>query len=209
MKHKTQLPENEIILYALALAQTLGFTYASVMYESGDGSLFMMLLAGIRGLLLGAALSFGAAVTAQKAPRIASKRARQVGYWSLGGLLIVSPIVMAPAIASAMPLSVRDILAPWAQWLVAGSLAVAPDFVAVAVSAMSGTLQPQNNPDEQTSSEPKREEAKDIPASSVPVFACSTCQRIFGSQNALNAHEKAHKPILETLAQEVISGSTQ
>lgn len=186
MKHKTQLPENEIILYALALAQTLGFTYASVMYESGNGVWYMVILAAVRGLLLGAALSFGAAVTAQKAPRIASKRARKVGYFALGGLLIVSPVVMSPAIAAAMPQDVRDILAPWAQWVVAGSLAVAPDFVAIAVSAMSGSLQPQL---EQT--EPKAERKIAVPA--VPVFACANCKREFSSQNALNAHERAHK----------------
>ena len=185
MSKKTQLPENETILYVLALAQTLGFTYASVMYESGDGSVFMMLLAGVRGFLLGAALSFGTAVTAQKAPRIASKRAREVGYWSLGGLLIVSPVVMAPAILSAMPLSVRDILAPWAQWLVAGSLAVAPDFVAVAVSAMSGSLQPQI----------EQAEAKHERMKAVSKFACANCEREFATQNALNAHERSHKVV--------------
>jgi MFS family permease len=196
---KFKLPENELILYALALAQTLGFTYACVSYES-SANLFVFILVALRGVLLGAALSFGAAVAAQRAPRVQSKRAREIGYLALGGLLIVSPVIMAPAIMAALPEAVRAILAPWAQWSLSVSLAVAPDFVAVAVAAQSGTLQPHTATVEQTASEPKRKAAKVEPVEPAPevvpvapVFACATCQREFATQNSLNAHERAHK----------------
>ena len=158
---KLKLPENELILYALALAQTMGFTYASVTYESGSGGLFMTGLAAVRGFLLGAALSFGMAVAAQKAPRVQSKRARTIGYAALGGLLIVSPVIMAPAIMAALPWTVRAILAQWAQWALSVSLSVAPDFVAIAVATQGGALQSQNTTSEATQGEHKRKKSAD------------------------------------------------
>ena len=102
----------------------------------------MTVLAGLRGVLLGGALSFGAAVAAQRAPRVQSKRARQLGYLALGGLLVVSPVIMAPAIMAAMPDAMWGVLAEGWLWVVAISLAAAPDVVAIAVATQSGTLQP-------------------------------------------------------------------
>ena len=196
---RVKLPNNELILYALALAQTLGIAYASVMYESGNGNWLLMGLAGLRGLLLGASLSFGLAVAAQRAPRVQSKRARIIGFWALGGLLVVSPVIMAPAIVAAMPGTMMSVLSPLTMWVVGIALAIAPDFVAVAVATQSGSLQSAES--EPAGAEPAQSEKKPARSEAKPsqVFVCATCQREFGSQNALNAHERAHKRSAEQI----------
>ncbi len=195
-----KLPGNESILMMLATAQTLGFAYAGLMYESGNNSPAMMVLAGARGLLLGAALSFGTAVAAQRVPRVQSKRARSLGFIALGGLLVISPVIMAPAIFVAMPAAMHKVMSALGLWGVAISLAVAPDLVAVAVATQSGALQATETTVKavsepvgadkagagETKAKKKAPEAK---------FVCKVCGRICKTQNELNGHGGAHKRI--------------
>jgi hypothetical protein len=175
------LPGSDAILYVLAMAQTLGLAYAMLAYDGGGG-LMTVITAG-RGLLLGGALSFGLAVSAQRVPRIQSRRARGVGYITLGGLLVVSPVILAPALYAAMPAAITSLLPGWLLWVVAVSVAIAPDFVAVALGATGGALAPATPA---TGSEPKPIK---------PRWACSVCGQAAKSQNALNAHMRKHRRI--------------
>ena len=193
MKHKLALPSNELILYALALAQTFGIGYALISYDGG--SLMLTAIATLRGMLLGAALSFGLVIAAQRVPRVQSKRARQVGYFTLGGLLLVSPVIMAPAVYSAMPAHVRN-LPDVLLWVVAVSVAVAPDFVAVALGSVNGATQPAEvRPVVVKPAEP-----------AAPVFRCAKCGAEFEKQNSLNAHARVHRPVAYSLEIKPVEG---
>ncbi len=139
---KITLPGNESILWALALAQTLGFAHAALTFESGS-MLVLQLISGARGILLGAALSFGMAVAAQKVPRVKAKRARETGYLALAGLLVLSPVIMAPAVYINFPAAMR-VLGDGLLWVIAAATAIAPDCVAIAVAVQSGALQAQS-----------------------------------------------------------------
>jgi hypothetical protein len=175
------LPGNEVILYALALAQMFGLAYAVIAYD-GAGGVMTVITTG-RGLLLGGALSFGLAMSAQRVPRIQSRRARVVGYIAAAGLMLVSPVIMAPAVYAAFPGSFRAIMPAWLLWVVAVSVAVAPDFVAAALGATGGALAPAT----------KSADSEIQPRPARPRWQCAKCGRPAKSQNSLNAHMRIHR----------------
>jgi MFS family permease len=131
----------EAIAAALAIAQAIGFAWASVVAE-GNGSPVTFIMALVRGLFMGYALAFGLIMTAHTVPRIAAKRARWVGWGAFGGLLLISPAIIAPAIQHAIPADV--LTAPAARWLWAITIAAAPDLVAIGI-AVAGKLEQVGN----------------------------------------------------------------
>jgi MFS family permease len=211
MKHLRN-PEN--IAVALGLAQALGFAWASVVAEGG-ANIVAFVLALFRGALLGFALAFGLVMTAHAVPRIDQRKTRQVwlGWFALAGLLIVSPVIIAPAIQYSIPPDVLSV--PWARWAWAASIAAAPDLVAIGI-AITGKVGASSEPQQKTSetsdakpapSEPKKTQAaKTAKPERVPcphegagcdrVFAVSDYDSKKAAQNAANAHARkcAYKP---------------
>jgi len=184
MPKTVKLPGNELILWALGIAQTLGFGYALLVYDANSHPA----IAGLRGVLLGAALSFGMAVTSQHTPRIASIRARRISYASLIGMLVVAPIIIGPAVYFTIPLSLKLIYPAWLLWVISLSVATAPDLVSIAVASGSNRLQ---NDGEQVVQRVSK--AKPV-APVIPVFVCKKCGQSFSAQKKLNAHGRKHSP---------------
>ena len=141
MKRLSVIRHPEAIAAALGIAQAIGFAWASVVAE-GNGSPVTYIMALVRGLFLGYALAFGLIMTAHTVPRIPAKRARWVGWGAFGGLLLISPAIIAPAIQHAIPADVLS--SPLARWLWAITIAAAPDFVAIGV-AVAGKLEQVGN----------------------------------------------------------------
>ena len=152
------------IIFALSVSQTIGLGYASIQ-NNANWALFA------RGALLGYALSFGLSKAAVEVPRIPAKRRRAIGYVAGVALLIVSPIIIAPAIGS-IP------------------LAIAPDLVAVVVAVCSGSLFPaEQKPAEQSQTQAGAKSRK-RGARAAPSIACKYGCGRSGTTNAMNAHYK-------------------
>lgn len=179
MKRLSVIRHPEAIAAALGIAQAIGFAWASVVAE-GNGSPVTYIMALVRGLFLGYALAFGLIMTAHTVPRIPAKRARWVGWGAFGGLLLISPAIIAPAIQHAIPADVLS--SPLARWLWAITIAAAPDFVAIGV-AVAGKL-------EQVGQPPKPAQSKII---AKPIrFVCASCGYEAKTQAALNGHKRKH-----------------
>jgi len=179
----------EIIAVSLGIAQAIGFAWASVVAE-GNGSPVTYAMALTRGLFLGYALAFGLIKAAHDVPRIAGKKAQRLGWVALVGLLLISPVIIAPAIQHAIP---SDVLSsPLARWLWAGAIAAAPDLVAIGIAVNGKLSQPatQKNADLQKSAKVK----------TPPAFACDWCGATikadgepFANVQQVSAHKRTCK----------------
>lgn len=129
------------ILTALAISQTLGFAYAIAVIEARQSNFFLVGLAVTRGMFLGAALAFGLAVSSHSVPKAKKRAAQILGWIAVAGLMLVAPVIMAPVYMATMSEDVRQYLTPFFQWSLSIGLAIAPDFVIVAVASNSGKLE--------------------------------------------------------------------
>jgi len=159
MKAITAARNPEYIAAALGVAQAIGFAYASIVAE-GNGSAVTWLMALVRGAFLGYALAFGLVMTAHQVPRIQAKRARLIGWVALVGLLVISPVIIAPAIQHSIPVSVLS--SAWARWIWAASIAAAPDLVAIGI-AVTGKLAAVTQPETTTATAPQPKQPKPQP----------------------------------------------
>lgn len=162
MKHIATLRNPEIIAAALGVAQAIGFAWASVVAE-GNGSPITLLMALMRGLFLGFALSFGLIMISHAVPRIdpRHKRIFWTGWASFVGLLLISPAIIAPAIQYSIPAYV--LAHPASRWAWAIAIAAAPDLVAIGI-AVNGKLLQVAQPEATTTQpeQPKNNQNKPV-----------------------------------------------
>lgn len=136
----------------------------------------------VAGLGVGAVVSLSLAVASSRVSDIAQKR-KGLAYLALAVLVCLSPATIA--LSFFMPSSVFTAIA-WAvdvdiAIVLAGSIA-GKSFIAGDQPAPSQT-KPARKPKE-VATEPEE-----------PAFVCS-CGKSFGSQSALNAHQRSHKEII-------------
>lgn len=181
----------------LAIAQAIGISAALIMAEGEETNPLLRLLTMARGGTMGTALAFGLMGVAHNAPRIHAKQQKALAYTALIGLLIVSPILIAPAVQAGIP--DRILAFPAARWLWAIAIAIAPDFVAIGVAVGSKAIAEPSKPiavSEQTEQaseqKPSKKQAKSKQASKKQ-FACQLCEASFETQKALNGHMSKHK----------------
>lgn len=169
---------NPIILpYAGALVQAVLFTLAGVAHFGGW-------LGGVAGFGVGAVVNLSMAIASSKISNIAQKR-KPLAYVSLVGLFCLSPVI----ITSSMGWSVATL-----SWSMAADLAI------LLTGAITGGSLIVAEP---AASQPKPKAKREKPATAEPqpaaepikpAFVCS-CGKSFGSQPALNAHQRTHKGI--------------
>lgn len=189
---KLKLPENEVILYVLAVAQTFNVARAFIVYAAGSDLLFKI-FSVVVGVLLGGALSFGVALAAQKAPRIKAVKARWLAYGAGAVLLVLMPIIVAPAFYVSLPLIFQD---PY-RCAVAVACAMAPDVVAVLIAAQSAALQAADKSDAAPATAQNRTPRKRA-AQAAAVRRCTEpgCGMSFAWPNGKGAHYKRyHRPV--------------
>jgi len=124
------------------------------------------------GFMAGLVASFSLAIAGSKISDIAAKR-KPLAYVSLAFMVTISPIVIA--LSDPTPNA-----ATWA-W------AMFPDAAILLASAVTGkSLLAQDEPPAKSQSKPAK------PAFSCKAAGCTA--KSFGSQSALNAHQRKHKP---------------
>jgi len=179
-----QARDPEIIMLLLGIAQAVGISSALILADGETADTMTRIFSFLRGSTMGTALSFGLMGVSHNAPRMKAKQAQNLAYAALVALLIVSPVIIAPAVQAGIPS--RILADPLARWLWAAAIAIAPDFVAVAIAVTSKGIAEEKP----AISEVKPVKAEPKPAISYP---CSACGRSFGTQAALNGHASKHK----------------
>lgn len=111
--------------------------------------------------------------------------------------LALSPIIIAPAIIAHMlatPGDLAKVLAPElnVSWQLAGWTII----VSLAPALLLGTVAAANflkEPSQQKPATVNDKASIELTASQLLRYSCQQCQQMFGSQPALNAHQKKHK----------------
>jgi hypothetical protein len=187
----------EIVMVLLAVAQAIGISAALIVAEGEQDNPILTLLAFIRGSTMGTALAFGLMGVSHSAPRIAGKKQSLLAYTALIGLLIISPVIIAPSVQANIP--ARILSDPLARWVWAAAIAIGPDLVAIGVAVGSKQIaEPvaEKQTSEQKAEQKAKPEAKKqskSKAESKKPFACSTCEANFDTQKALNGHMLKHR----------------
>jgi hypothetical protein len=165
------------------------------------------LLTYIGGIPAGVAIVGLVVYSANQLPRVASKRARNVGWFVLVLVCIVEPVVLGfanyPVI---MGVGIGNIGAV----VVAGGASLTISLALVLGALVDRSLVPAEKPNKPATSEPKpakkRKQAEveqiqpaiiplePAPSEPQPAFVCS-CGFTAKSQPALNAHQRKHKQI--------------
>jgi hypothetical protein len=130
------------------------------------------------GAMAGLVASFSLAVAGSRISDIAQKR-KPLAYASLALMVVISPIVIA----------LSDPTPDAATW----AWAMFPDAAILLASTVTGKSLLAKDEPAQPATKPKRASYK--PAK--PAFICSVAgctAKPFGSQSALNAHQRKHKP---------------
>jgi hypothetical protein len=188
-----KLPSNELILYALALAGALNFMYALTALDGASLLTVPGFLSLLRGLVTGAVSGLAMAKIAHALPRANKTNHPYIMAAFVAFLLVTIPIIsvvtyakMSGVVMSALPLEIRVI--------VAIATGVLIDALTAGVAFASGKLEADDKPIEAKQSEPKAAKVAEIIA---PLFVCPVCKRNCASQNALNAHSRKHKAVIE------------
>jgi hypothetical protein len=187
----------EIVMALLAVAQAIGISAALIVAEGNQSNPIITVLSFIRGSTMGTALAFGLMGVAHSAPRIAGRKQSVLAYTALIGLLIISPIIIAPSVQANIP--ARILLDPLARWVWAAAIAIGPDLVAIGVAVGSKQIatesKPEQTSEQKASTEAKPEAKKQAKSKQVSKkqFACSNCEASFDTQKALNGHMSKHR----------------
>lgn len=160
----------KVLPYLAAIGQAILFSIAGDAYFENFGWLL--------GLFLGTVVNASLAVSASRIGEIAQKR-KPLAWISLVALFLLSPTIICLSI-----LAPQSIFTPIA-W------AVAPDLAIVLTGATTGrSLLSHEEP-----AKPKAKRDKPATQPTKPAFVCS-CGAEFGSQSALNAHQRKHKRVI-------------
>lgn len=179
----------EVVMALLGLAQAIGFAAALILAD-GQTSGVQSFLSFLRGATMGPALSFGLMGVAHNAPRMTAKKAQVIAYISMVCLMVVSPFIMAPAIQAGIPSEIAD--APWLRWMWAVAIAVAPDFVAVAIAVSSKA------PPAEKAEKPAQSTAQSDVSAHSPRTRCEVpgCKMDYATVGGKGGHYKKHHPDL-------------
>jgi hypothetical protein len=144
---KFKLPDNTVILYFLALANAIGFAWASIAIEGGGGNIVSQILFAARGVFVGLAAGFGMASISNRLPHVRTKAAKIWGYVGLGIIAAAAPVMMSPVIYSRLISGDMKFL-PW-QLLAVISIAsgLLVDGLVLGIAATSGKLQDDEKTD--------------------------------------------------------------
>lgn len=144
-------------------------------------------LAYIGGIPAGIAIVGLVVYSANALPRVQSKRARQAGWSVLVLLVIVEPIVLGFA---NYPVVMNQPIGNLGANVVSGGASLTLTLSLILGALVDRSLVPAEKPAKPAR---KPKEAKVEPAK--PAFSCS-CGKEFGSQSALNAHQRKHKRVI-------------
>ena len=160
--------------YLAALFQAFQFAHA--------GSVYFGLPGWVIGACGGVVINLSVAIAGTRVSDIAIKR-RPLAYATLGLLLILSPIAVAPAAYVSMTAITSDAL----RWIVAAVWAALPDLSILLTGAIAGKSLVSDG-----TSAPAPLKRKKKPLSE---FECrylgAGCERKFATQNSANAHARA------------------
>ena len=188
------LPDNSYILYALALANAIGFAWASIAIESNGGGFIQAFLFGARGVLIGLAAGFGMASIANKIPR-AAKAARPWGYLGLAIIGLSAPAMMSPVVYSRVSQVPISALPFWVHFTIALAVGFLVDGLILGIAATSGKLQDDEKPAE-SEIKPAKEKVKPATSEVKPaIFRCPVagCGFERPTQAAISGHMSKHK----------------
>lgn len=164
--------------YAGAIVQAILFSMA--------GNRFFDTYGWLAGLGVGTVVNWSMAIASSRISDIAKNR-KALAYLSLTGLFCLSPIIICSSLG----------------WSVANfSWSIAADLSILLTGAIAGkSLIPQEQPAKAKAkqSKPAENPAEPAPEPDKPAFVCS-CGAPFGSQPALNAHQRKHKQIVGYVA---------
>jgi len=118
-------------------------------------------------------------------PRVGSKRARNAGWVVLVLVMVVEPVVIGIGNWYAMP---ENIQSQWSSYVLAGGASLAIALALVLGALAERSLIPATKP-EKAGSKP----AKPATKPATPRYTCDYCPLDFGSQQALNAHQRKHR----------------
>lgn len=170
MANKVKLNGNYLPILA-GITQAVLFAVASDIYFN------RFYLGALAGLIPSLALAFGASRIAA----IKSPGRRNMGYITMVLTMLLSPVVVSPA------LFLEIDLPPVLAWAVSIAWASLPDVAVVFAAVVAGvslfSLEQTPSKPQETESEPPKRTKRKVAKS----FACP-CGKSFGSQNALNAH---------------------
>lgn len=167
--------------YLAALFQAFQFAHAGSVYFGAPG--------WIIGACGGIVINLSVAIAGTRVSDIAIKR-KPLAYVTLGLLLILSPIAVAPAAHISMTAVTSDVL----RWLVAAVWASLPDLSILLTGAIAGKSLVQDGiiPQRPLSETPASLKRK---KKSLSEFECryagAGCERKFASQNSANAHARS------------------
>lgn len=170
-----------LFIFAAALAQ--GVMWINVFSLIQDG-----LWTYVGGVPAGLAIVGLVVFSANSLPRVQSKRARQGGWILLVLVMVVEPVVLGVVNWWSMPTDFR--VSP-VSYVVAGGISLVISLVLVMTALIDRSLIAAEKPTQPTTKPKKASYKPAQPVFICPVAGCTA--KPFGSQSALNAHQRKHK----------------
>ncbi len=173
------------IIYVFILCAALA---QGVMWVNVFSLIHHGLLVYVGGVPAGLAVVSLVVYSANSLPRVQSKRARQGGWFLLFLVIVFEPVVLGVVNWWAMPTEFRALPV---SYVVAGGASLVISLVLVMGALVDRSLIPAEKP-----AKAKRKPAKASYKSTQPAFVCKVADcpaKPFGSQSALNAHQRKHK----------------
>jgi hypothetical protein len=146
---KTTLPSNEILLYVLAAATAVTLTWALIYIDGGQADPWVKVLVFIRGGLVGFVSGLATAIVSSRAMRVMSKGPKVWAIYSLAGMLGVELVIVSAVTYSTMTPEMTfcgDFCWPLRALIALCAGAFIP-LVAVGLTATSGALQAETQPE--------------------------------------------------------------
>jgi len=170
-----------LFIFAAALAQ--GVMWVNVFSLIHRGPLVYM-----GGVPAGLAIVGLVVYSANSLPRVQSKRARQSGWVLLVLVMVAEPLVLGVVNWWSMPEEFRGLPV---SYVVAGGTSLVISLVLVMSALVDRSLLPTEKP-----AKPAKKPKKPAIEPTKPAFVCLVAgctAKSFGSQSALNAHQRKHK----------------
>ena len=179
-----------ILIAFAALAQGVMWVNVFKLFHLGA-------LTYIGGFPAGVAIVGIIVMAANGLPRVQSKRARQAGWAFLILVMLIEPVVLGIVNWWIMPPDFKEL---FVSYVVAGGASLTISLVLVMGALVDRSLLPAEKP-ARPARKPKEAKNEPIVAEPEPAKASFSCSVVgcnakpFGSQSALNAHQRKHKKV--------------